>query len=58
MAILMLRSNSTMKFSSHAIQRMFERGFQKDSVAKAVRDGEIIQEYPNDKPYPSVMSRL
>lgn len=44
-----------MKFSSHAIQRMFERGFQKDSVAKAVRDGEIIQEYPNDKPYPSYL---
>ena len=51
----MLKSSSTIKFSSHAIQRMFEREFQKDSVVDAVRNGEIIQEYPNDKPYPSYL---
>lgn len=44
-------TNSTIKFSSHAIQREF----QKDSVVEAVRNGEIIQEYPNDKPYPSYL---
>jgi len=34
---------------------MFERGLKKDSVVEAVRDGEIIQEYLNDKPYPSYL---
>jgi len=34
---------------------MFERGFKKESVVKAVRNGEIIKEYPNDKPYPSYL---
>jgi len=34
---------------------MFERGFQKNSIVEVVRNGEIIREYPNDKPYPSYL---
>lgn len=50
----MLRSkNSKIKFSSHALQRMFERSIQKDTVIEAVKNGEIIREYPEDNPYPS-----
>ena len=50
----MLRyENSKIKFSSHAIQRMFERSIKKDTVVDVVKNGEIIQEYTDDKPYPS-----
>ncbi|CAN2042834.1 DUF4258 domain-containing protein [Candidatus Magnetomoraceae bacterium gMMP-15] len=43
------------KFSGHAIQRMFERKIDKQSVMKVVNSGQIIDEYPDDKPYPSFL---
>ncbi len=45
----------TFKFSSHAVQRMFERSFTKKDVLTAIKNGEIITEYPEDKPYPSYL---
>jgi hypothetical protein len=44
------------KFSSHAIQRMFERQISIANVLEAIDKGEIINSYPNDKPYPSYLS--
>ncbi len=41
------------KFSSHAIQRMFERKIQKNEVITGICNGEIIKNYDDDKPYPS-----
>ncbi|MCH7625539.1 MAG: DUF4258 domain-containing protein [Chloroflexi bacterium] len=32
---------------------MFERGITQSEVVQAVRFGEIIEEYPDDSPYPS-----
>lgn len=43
------------KFSSHAIQRMFERKISKEAAMSVARKGEIIAEYPDDKPYPSYL---
>lgn len=43
------------KFSGHAIQRMFERKLDKQAVIEVIRSGEIIAEYPNDVPYPSYL---
>jgi len=43
------------KFSAHAILRMFERQISKDSVIKSIQTGEIIAEYWDDKPYPSFL---
>ena len=40
-------------FSSHAITRMFERSLNKDDVVSAIRSGETLFDYPDDKPYPS-----
>lgn len=34
---------------------MFERGLSKDLVKSAIACGEIIVEYPDDRPYPSVL---
>ena len=32
---------------------MFERGITQSEVVQAVRTGEVIEEYPDDSPYPS-----
>lgn len=42
-------------FSGHAIRRMFERAISKDDVLITIKLGEIIESYPNDTPYPSVL---
>jgi len=40
-------------FSGHAVRRMFERAVDADSVGDVLRAGEVIAEYPDDKPLPS-----
>ena len=40
-------------FSGHAIRQMFLRGLKKDDILKVVTDGEVIIDYPYDKPYSS-----
>ncbi len=42
-------------FSGHSIRQMFSRGIRKDDVLEAMRNGQIIIDYPDDKPYPSVL---
>ena len=39
--------------SLHAFKKMVSRNITDDDVKMVIRDGEIIKEYPNDKPYPS-----
>ena len=43
------------KFSSHAIRRMFERAIPKEEVISSVLQGEVIEEYPDDLPYPTFL---
>ena len=40
-------------FSRHALQRMFQRAITEKSVLHALRNGQIVEEYPDDRPYPS-----
>ncbi len=42
-------------FTKHAISRMFERSISHDSVIKTINEGQVIKEYPEDKPYPSLI---
>ncbi len=42
-------------FKDHAVLRMLERGIEKSEVKEAVELGEIIEEYPDDKPFPSCL---
>ena len=37
----------------HAIRRMFERRISAKHVEHVVASGEVIEEYPDDQPYPS-----
>lgn len=40
-------------FRVHAIQRMFQRKIGFEDVSAVLRTGEIVENYPDDKPYPS-----
>ncbi len=43
------------RFSRHAVERSFERGILPDHVVQAIAIGEVIETYPEDEPYPSVL---
>lgn len=42
-----------MVFRPHAIQRMFERRISQPQVRHVLETGEVIEDYPEDQPYPS-----
>lgn len=41
------------QYSSHVFKRMLERGISRMVITEVLKNGEIINAYPNDKPYPS-----
>lgn len=45
----------TVVFSGHAVRRMFERSVDADSVRHVLRSGEVIAEYPDDRPFPTLL---
>ncbi len=42
-------------FSSHAVRQMFHREITKNDVVEVINNGQIISDYPDDKPYPSCL---
>ncbi|MBI2346018.1 MAG: DUF4258 domain-containing protein [Deltaproteobacteria bacterium] len=46
-------NQSQLVFRLHAIQRMVERGITKADIRQVLETGEVIESYPDDKPYPS-----
>jgi hypothetical protein len=48
-----------LRYTRHALSRMFERNIELSEVEDAIRSGIVVEEYPNDLPYPSrlVLSR-
>lgn len=42
-------------YRTHAIERMFQRDVNEEDVEYVVRNGEIIENYPDDYPYPSCL---
>ena len=44
-----------LRWTSHIMMRILQRGISIDDVKKAICNGEIIEEYPNDYPYPSCL---
>ncbi len=46
----------TFIYREHAIQRMFERDIFEEDVEDTIKNGEIIEEYFDDKPYPSFLT--
>jgi hypothetical protein len=48
-------NGSRLVFRVHAIQRMFERQISKNDVKQALDMGQVIEDYPDDTPYPSCL---
>jgi hypothetical protein len=46
---------SAIRFTRHAVERMFERSIPPEAVVRIAREGEIIASYPEDRPLPSVL---
>lgn len=46
---------TTIIYTGHGLQRIFERGIDPDDIEDSLKTGEIIEEYPDDMPYPSVL---
>lgn len=44
-----------LQWQKHALERMLVRGISREAVKTAVESGEIIENYPNDTPFPSVL---
>jgi hypothetical protein len=42
-------------FSGHAVKQMFQRQISRDEVKAVLDSGEVIAEYPDDRPYPSYL---
>lgn len=49
----MERQIPRLTFRIHAIRRMFERHIDEIDVRHALMQGEVVEDYPQDKPYPS-----
>jgi len=46
---------SEYRFSDHAVKRMIKNSIGRHEVEEAILDGEIIEEYPDDKYSPSCL---
>ena len=43
------------EWRKHALQRLAERNIAREAVLAAVLSGELIEDYPDDTPYPSAL---
>jgi hypothetical protein len=50
-----LYSNEKIKWSTHCLERMQERDICIADVESCILSGEIIEDYPEDFPYPSCL---
>jgi hypothetical protein len=41
------------RWTEHAMLRLIKRGISRNDVKHALESGEIIEQYPDDYPYPS-----
>jgi len=46
---------SDYRFSDHAVKRMIERSIERTEVEETIANGEVIEEYPEDKYSPSCL---
>lgn len=47
--------NGEIEWQRHALERMMEREISRDIVKEVLLSGELIEDYPDDKPYPSAL---
>jgi hypothetical protein len=47
--------NGMIEWEIHSLERMMKRGISTEIVKKVLLDGEIIEDYPEDKPFPTAL---
>lgn len=47
-----------MRQTNHVIVRLFQRNITQGDIENAILNGEVIEEYENDYPYPSCLDDL
>ena len=50
-----LCNDETIQMTSHVIQRCRERRIKYEDIKYCIMNGEIIENYPNDYPFPSAL---
>ena len=50
-----LCADDAIRWTGHVLKRLMQRGISQADVTHAIRDGEIIEEYPDDYPFPSCL---
>ncbi len=50
-----LKSESAVRWTMHGSEKILERGIAREDVLHVIDHGEIIEEYPDDYPYPSCL---
>lgn len=43
----------SISYRIHALERMFERNVSCEELGKIIKKGELVENYPNNIPYPS-----
>lgn len=51
--LLLALESGYIEWQRHALEQMMERGISRETVKEVLRKGEIIDDYPDDTPYPS-----
>lgn len=54
-AIKIAIENGKIEWQRHALERMMKRGISRQIVKKILLSGEIIENYADDKPFPSAL---
>lgn len=53
--IIELFQNNKVRWTTHCVEQMGERDISKADVTHCIENGEIIENYPDDFPYPSCL---
>ena len=53
--IAQLCDKNALRWTSHILERIIRRGISTNDVKSALTNGEIIEHYPNDYPFPSCL---
>lgn len=47
--------DGAIRWTGHVLQCLLQRGISQASVVQAILSGEIVEQYPDDYPYPSCL---
>lgn len=50
-----LCADGAIRWTRHVLKRLLQRGISQASVIQAILNGEIIEQYPDDYPFPSCL---